>query len=49
MGAFDNLLVALILTCLAIIIYCKITKKTFGELILELKEAFGENTYEQSY
>jgi hypothetical protein len=36
--AFQNLLVIVILLSLFIIIYCKVTKKTFGDLI---KDIFG--------
>jgi hypothetical protein len=35
---FNNLLVIFILSVLAIIIYCKVAKKTFGELIKEMRE-----------
>jgi len=38
---FQNLLTVVILLVLGIIIYCKITGKTLGDLISEIREAFA--------
>ena len=43
---FDNLLVLIIIISLMIIIYCRVTRKTVKDLIIEIKEA---NEYEADY
>ena len=38
---FQNLLTATILIGLTIMVYCKVTKKTLTELIIEIREAMA--------
>ncbi len=40
---FDNLLTVGILASLIVLFYCKIMKKTIGEVITDIKEALEEN------
>jgi len=43
---FNNLLVVFILLGLAIIIYCKVTNKTFVDIFKEIKEILASNENE---
>lgn len=39
MGGYENLLTAAILLALVILIYCKLTKKSLGDIIRDIKSA----------
>lgn len=41
MKVYENVLTAAILLALFIIVYCKYTNKTFGDMVREIKDAFS--------
>ncbi len=41
MSTYGNVLTAVILLVLFVLVYCKVTKKTFGDLVKSIKDTFS--------